>query len=72
MQKLIMKPFATNIQLKENEGKRMKIMDEKLFQDLITGLQEMVDHIEGKKELKTTINKSDNHKEEDNHGQEIV
>ena len=30
-------------------------MDERLFQDLITGLQEMVDHAKGKKDLQTKI-----------------
>lgn len=38
-------------------------MNKKLFHDLITGLQEMASHAKGEKELKITIVKANDQKE---------
>ena len=47
-------------------------MDEKLFQDLITGLQEMVDHAKDRKEPKMTVNKSNDYHKETDDGQKTI
>ena len=67
-----MKLFAIGIRSKENESRRAIIMDEKLFQDLITGLQEMVDHAKDRKEPKMTVNKSNDYHKETDDGQKTI